>query len=169
MGFHSPVIRPYFLEGWPWGGPLRLPWLYYIYLLCIWFIFYGIFYLHMVKWLCYNNNLYMYTVPSFFGVLNDMTRHQNPKKKNLSIEYRWLHILRVNIANDRGLSCHIGHLRVDGIGKWQGSRQVMGKLKGWGGCNHATLNHLETTGLVERTVLVLWLVGKVLFHLSYEH
>ena len=27
----------------------------------------------------------------------------------------------------------------------------------------------ETTGLVERTVLVLWLAGKVLFHLSCEH
>ena len=27
----------------------------------------------------------------------------------------------------------------------------------------------ETTGLVERTVLVLWLLGKVTFHLSYEH
>ena len=27
----------------------------------------------------------------------------------------------------------------------------------------------ETTGHVDRTVLVLWLVGKVLFHLSYEH
>ena len=27
----------------------------------------------------------------------------------------------------------------------------------------------ETTGHVERTVLVVWLVGKVLFHLSYEH
>ena len=27
---------------------------------------------------------------------------------------------------------------------------------------------LETTGHVDRTVLVPWLVGKVLFHLSYE-
>ena len=27
----------------------------------------------------------------------------------------------------------------------------------------------ETTGHVDRTVLVLWLVGKVSFHLSYEH
>ena len=27
----------------------------------------------------------------------------------------------------------------------------------------------ETTGHVERTVLVPWLVGKVSFHLSYEH
>ena len=27
----------------------------------------------------------------------------------------------------------------------------------------------ETTGHVDRTVLVPWLVGKGLFHLSYEH
>ena len=27
----------------------------------------------------------------------------------------------------------------------------------------------ETTGHVDRTVLVPWLIGKVLFHLSYEH
>ena len=40
---------------------------------------------------------------------------------------------------------------------------------GWFCQVRVKINMFETTGHVERTVLVAWLVGKVLFHLSYEH